>query len=260
MLVCWRVWFAGGLADHWMSTIVWCWMVKTQSGEYATIGRSLPVVKKDTSAMTRKHNKRVEILDEEIVFKRFIFRIVQARLRHELYNGEMSETLTRLSLLRGDSVAVLMHDPDAETIILTEQFRYPTYEKTRASSGWLMEIPAGSGEVHESPEKTISREILEEIGYRLNNIERISTFYVSPGGTSERIILYYARVSPKDRVAEGGGLAKESEDIRTIIMPVSDALKKLQKGDFHDAKTIIALQWLELNQSRLASLAGSSEG
>ncbi len=211
--------------------------------------------------MTRKHTKHVEILDEEIVFKRFIFRIVQARLRHELYNGEMSDTLTRLSLLRGDSVAVLMHDPDAETIILTEQFRYPTYEKTRASSGWLKEIPAGSVEVHESPEKTVSREILEEIGYKLNDIERISTFYVSPGGTSERIILYYARVSPKDQVAQGGGLIKEGEDVRTIIMPVSDALKKLQKGDFHDAKTIIALQWLQLNESRLATTpAASSEG
>lgn len=209
--------------------------------------------------MTKKHNKRVEILDEEIVFKRFIFRIVQARLRHELYNGEMSDTLTRLSLLRGDSVAVLMHDPDAETLIFTEQFRYPTYEKTRATSGWLKEIPAGSVEAHETPEKTITREIMEEIGYTLRETEKISTFYVSPGGTSERIILYYTRVSPKDQVAQGGGLAHEGEDVRTILMPVSDALKKLEKGEFQDAKTIIALQWLQLNQARLAKTSVSPQ-
>ncbi len=200
--------------------------------------------------MTRKANRRVEILEEEIVFKRYIFRIVQARLRHELYNGEMSDVLTRLSLSRGDSVAVLMHDPEAETLIFTEQFRYPTYDKTHAQSGWLIEIPAGTVEPHESPEKTIAREIMEEIGYQLRETQRIGTFYLSPGGTSERIILYYAQVSPTDKTGEGGGLVEEGEDVRTILMPVKEALKKLQHGEFHDAKTIIALQWLQLKQNR----------
>ncbi len=205
--------------------------------------------------MTRKANRRVEILDEEIIFKRFIFSIMQARLRHELYDGEMSDTLTRLSLIRGDSVAVLMHDPEAQTLIFTEQFRYPTYDKERAASGWLVELPAGSVERHESPEKTISREIMEEIGYQLRETHHINTFYVSPGGTSERIILYYARVNPKDRTGKGGGLVEEGEDVQTILMPVSEALKKLRQGEFHDAKTIIALQWFQLNQHQLPTSA-----
>jgi ADP-ribose pyrophosphatase len=101
----------------------------------------------------------------------------------------------------------------------------------------------------ETPEEAIRREIHEETGYRADRVEHISTFYVSPGGSSERIILYYASVSgvgPSDRC---GGLASENEDIKLIETPVANAFDQLRRGEITDDKTIIALMWLEARQS-----------
>jgi ADP-ribose pyrophosphatase len=194
---------------------------------------------------------RVEIASRQVVFKKFFFKVEEAHLRHEKFNGKMSDELVRLNLNRGDSVAAIVHDRDADTVILTEQFRYPTYDK---GPGWLLEIPAGSVEEDEetNPIDTIRREILEEIGYRVEKVQPISTFYVSPGGTSERIHLYYITASPKDRVAKGGGVLGEGEDIRTLVMPVKTALQKIETGEIVDAKSIVGLQWLQIQ--RLASV------
>lgn len=200
--------------------------------------------------MAKISDDRVKILSENVVFDNF-FRIKKAQLRHKLFNGKMSEELTRLSFERGDSAAVIMHSLPDDSIILTEQFRYPTYGK---NSGWILEIPAGSVEADEvaDPTKTMRREILEEIGYSATQqFHKICTFYVSPGGTSERIHLYYTRVTPKDKVARGGGVMHEGEDIRVLSIKVDDALRMVEQGKLLDAKSIIALQWLQINRSRL---------
>ncbi len=190
----------------------------------------------------------VEIISTKDEYKRFFFRIVEAKLKHERYDGTMTEELTRLNLDRGDSAAALMHDPENDTLIFTEQFRYPTYEK---GPGWLLEIPAGTIEAGEDadPTRTLSREIMEEIGYSVSKFKKLCTFYVSPGGTSERIHLYYAQTSTKDKVGKGGGVLKEGEDIRILSIKVNEALKMIDDGRLQDAKSIIALQWLQLHRS-----------
>lgn len=195
-------------------------------------------------------SKRVEIISKEVTYEKFFFTIEEAHFKHELYNGDMSRELVRLNLERGDSAAVLLHDPDADTIILTEQFRYPTYEK---GPGWLLEIPAGTIEKHESSDPTITlrREIMEEIGYKTGRLRFVCTFYVSPGGTSERIHLYYAKVSPTDQKEKGGGVLAEGEDIRVLLVKVGDALRMLANGEIPDAKSIIGLQWLALNRGQV---------
>lgn len=209
--------------------------------------------------------RRVEIIKETQIFERFFFKIIEAELRHELYSGKMSSPLTRLSFVRGDSIAILMHDPDADTVVLTEQFRYPTYRPPAASSaspdlndGWLLEIPAGTVEPGELPEATVRREVREEIGYRVREARHLSTFYLSPGGTSERILLYYASVHPEDQTAKGGGLVAEGEDIRVMLVKVDEALAKVHRGEIHDAKSIIALQWLELHRQELRPRSGQT--
>lgn len=192
-------------------------------------------------------SKQVDIISKEVTYEKFFFTIEEAHFRHELYNGEMSRELVRLNLERGDSAAVLLHDPEANTVILTEQFRYPTYEK---GPGWLLEIPAGTIEKHESSDPTITmrREIMEEIGYKTGKLRFVCTFYVSPGGTSERIHLYYAKASPKDHTEKGGGVLAEGEDIRVLLVKTGDALRMVAKGEIVDAKSIIGLQWLQLNR------------
>lgn len=193
-------------------------------------------------------SKRVEIISKKEDYKRFFFRIEEVHLQHELYNGKMSDKLVRLNFDRGDSAAVVMHDYEADTVIMTEQFRYPTYEK---GPGWILEIPAGTVESEEinDPTKTLRREIMEEIGYSVASFRKICSFYVSPGGTSERIHLYYAKVSPKDKAGKGGGVLSEGEDIRITSLKVNAALHKIDTGEIVDAKTIIGLQWLQLNRS-----------
>ncbi len=185
--------------------------------------------------------KQVEILDRQPVFEKTIFRVDEVRFRHELFAGGMSDELVRLDLDRGDSVAAVVHRTDTQSLILTEQFRISTYFK---GPGWVLELPAGVINEGENPASSMKREIEEEIGYRTAYLQPISTFYVSPGGTSERIILFYAQVSASQRVARGGGMKAEGEDIRVLEIPVDEVFRRLDAGKVFDAKTIIGLQWL----------------
>ncbi|MDX2078363.1 MAG: NUDIX hydrolase [bacterium] len=200
---------------------------------------------------------RVNIISTQEIFNNSFFRIEESKLHHELPNGEMSPEITRLNFVRGDSVAALVHDGENDTFVFTYQFRYPT---TKHDLGWIHEIPAGSLPNGKDPIAHMREEMMEEIGYTVQELVPIKTFYVSPGGTSERIILYYARVSPKDQKSAGGGLAHEGEFVERVTMKADDALKLLDTVDVGDAKTIIALQWFKLNRKKqgfFAKLFGS---
>jgi nudix-type nucleoside diphosphatase (YffH/AdpP family) len=192
--------------------------------------------------------KRIEIIEETEVFKQAIFRVVAATLKFELYDGTMSDKLVRLNLDRGDSVAALIHDVQNDVLLVTEQFRYPTHEK---GPGWLTEIVAGMVDTDEAPADSMRREIWEEVGYRVSSLQHIGTFYLSPGGSSERIHLYYSAVDQADRGSSGGGKLSEGEDVLVMKMPVDQALEELDRGRIMDAKTMIALQWLALNRDTL---------
>lgn len=192
--------------------------------------------------------KRVELIEKKEIFKKFIFTIEEAQLRHEKYDGTMSDTLTRLNLNRGDSVAAILHDTTDDTILFTEQFRYPTYSK---GPGWLLEIVAGMIDGDEEPAIAMRREITEEVGYAVRTLHKINTFYLSPGGTSERIHLFYASVTKEDKVAVGGGVKYEGEDIRSVLLSTDEAMRKMANDEISDAKSLIALQWFQINRLQL---------
>ncbi|MCA9913709.1 MAG: NUDIX hydrolase [Anaerolineae bacterium] len=192
--------------------------------------------------------KRVLILKEDVIFQKLFFSIKEAELQHERYDGEMSPVITRISFERRNAVAAVLHNPDDDTIILTEQFRYPTVATV---GGWIKELPAGVMEEGEEPAITMQRELVEETGYQAEALHNIGTFFVSPGGSSERVFLYYARIQKDSKHSEGGGLVHEGEDIKTEILKVDDALKLLQEGAIMDAKTVIGLQWLQLHRDHL---------
>lgn len=193
-------------------------------------------------------NKRIEIIKEAEVFRQAIFRVVAATLKHELYNGKMSDEMVRLNLDRGDSVAALIHDVQNDDLLLIEQFRYPTYGN---GPGWLTEIAAGMVDAGDVPSETMKREIWEEVGFRVSSLRHIGTYYMSPGGSSERIFMYYAAVDQADRGSSGGGKLSEGEDVLVKNVPVDQALEDLEQGRVLDAKTAIALQWLALNRETL---------
>jgi len=95
----------------------------------------------------------------------------------------------------------------------------------------------------EDPQAALKREVLEETGYEVVSIEKIAQFYVSPGGSSERIVLFYVEVRNATKVAAGGGLVSENEDIQSIWYSPEELQKMVDAGDIHDAKTLIGALW-----------------
>jgi len=185
--------------------------------------------------------KKVIIDNKARVFDDF-FQIEEVYLSYQMFNGTMSDSVRCLNFERGDSVAAVVLNVDTQQLILINQFRYPTYEK---GPGWTSEVVAGMLTPGEEPEAEIKREILEEIGYKTSNLTYISTFYTSPGGSSERIILYYAEVTNHDKIESGGGIIEEGEDVEIVEIPLSELPAQISNGQIVDAKTIIGLLWLQ---------------
>lgn len=183
----------------------------------------------------------VTVHSKRRVFDGF-FKIDEAELSFERFDGEMSRPVKRLCFERGDSVAALIFNRDSRTVILVEQFKYPTYDN---GPGWIVETVAGIAEPGEAADAAVRREVLEEVGYEIERLEPIATFYLSPGGSSERILLYYAEVTNAGKVASGGGLPSEDEDIRPVELSLADVERLLTTGGLHDAKTIVGVQWLQ---------------
>jgi ADP-ribose pyrophosphatase len=188
---------------------------------------------------------KVEVISCRRVFDDF-FKIDEAELRFERYDGAMSEAVRRLNFERGDSAAALLFDARSRTVYLIEQFMYPTLAK---AGGWLETVVAGMIDKGETPAEAIRREILEESGFAAERIEPIADFFVSPGGSSERIFLFCALVS--QRLADGGGVATEHEDIKLVPVALDDFLARLVAHGFADAKTIVAGYWLKENLAKL---------
>ena len=196
--------------------------------------------------------KRVVVEKQKRILDDF-FKVEEAWVSYERFDGSMTPVVRRLNFERGDSVAVLIFNAGTQRILMVSQFRYPTYAK---GPGWITEIVAGMIDGDEAPEDAARREVEEETGFAVSHLEHIATFYVSPGGSSERIGLYYAEVVASDRVGAGGGLAAENEDILDVELTVSEAVREVQNGNIVDAKTIIGILWL---RNRLAGGA-TSEG
>ena len=188
---------------------------------------------------------RVEVRSRRRVFDGF-FKIDEAELAYERFDGAMTPPLKRIVLERGDSVAAVVYHREENRLLFLKQFRFPTFEK---GPGWLTEIVAGMREHDEPPEDALRRELLEEIGFQASHLEPISTFYLSPGGSSERIFLFYVEVTSADKVASGGGLAEENEDILTVSYSPEEVAQAVAAGQIQDAKTLIGILWF---QARMA--------
>jgi ADP-ribose pyrophosphatase len=178
------------------------------------------------------------------------FKIDEYKGHYEQYDGNPSPEQRLLVFERGDSAAALLYDASHREVILIEQFRLPAAMKGQRN-GWVLEPAAGMIRPDETPRATIIREIAEETGYQINDLSEIATFFVSPGGTSERIFLYFAAVRRAQKVGVGGGVKRDGENILTIRMPLTEFFAKLRNREFEDAKLIIAGYWL---RDRLASM------
>lgn len=191
--------------------------------------------------------KKVSIEQKRYILDDF-FKIEEAYLRFEQFNGKMSSVVRRLNVERGNSVAVLVFNENTGKLILVNQFRYPTYQNKH---GWTIELISGMVDPGETPKESAQREIQEETGLRISAFEHITTFYPSPGGSSELIHLFYSEVSgERAKYKETGGLIGHGEDIKAMELTPVEALAKIKSGEIVDAKTIIGIYWLENRQMK----------
>lgn len=152
---------------------------------------------------------------------------------------------------RGNGAVILLYNREKNTVILTEQFRMPTYVNGNAS-GMLIEACAGLLDA-DSPEDCIRRETEEETGYRITQPERVFELYMSPGSVTEILYFFVAEYEDTYRVNEGGGVVEE-EDIRVLELPFPQALQMIENGEIKDGKTVLLLQQLLLKNRLKASV------
>ncbi|PWJ44435.1 NUDIX domain-containing protein [Sediminitomix flava] len=188
-----------------------------------------------------KHPQKVEILSEETVYDDFL-KIRKGTLRHEKFDGGMTDTITRIFNDRGEAVTAILWHKDLQKVVLVRQFRFPIMQSGNA---WLTETVAGILDKGESKFEAIEREVLEETGYKAQKTEFICSFFSTPGNTYEKVHLFYIEVDNASKIEEGGGLDCEYEDIALEFYDKKTLYKMLEEGQIHDAKTIIGLQWLQ---------------
>ncbi len=147
---------------------------------------------------------------------------------------------------RGNGAAILLYNKTKRTVILTRQFRMPTFMNGNPS-GMMIEVCAGILE-GDHPEDCIRKEVEEETGYRIDKVKKVFESYMSPGSVSEILHFFIGQYNEQMKVGEGGGAAHETENIEILEYSFEEALALIDKGSIRDAKTIMLLQYAKVNQ------------
>ncbi|MEN1785087.1 MAG: GDP-mannose pyrophosphatase NudK [Bacteroidota bacterium] len=156
------------------------------------------------------------------------------------------ETQVREAYDRGNGAVILLYNKVKKTVVLTRQFRIPTYLNGN-EDGMMIEACAGILEKGNA-EETIKMEVAEETGYEVTEVQKIFESYMSPGSVTEILYFFIAEYQDSAKVSEGGGVAEETENIEVMEMPFAEALTLFQQGKIKDGKTIMLLQWAVINQ------------
>ena len=190
----------------------------------------------------KEHQIKIEksegISDFYYTYKKITFSMVVSEDRWD--------TQVREILDRGNGATILLYNSKKKTVILTRQFRIPTYLNGN-TTGMLIETCAGSIE-DESPFENIIRETEEETGYHISEPVKIFEAYMSPAAVTEIIHFFIAEYDESMKKSAGGGEASEHEHIEVLELSFAEALDLVKSGEIRDAKTILLLQYAQLNQ------------
>jgi nudix-type nucleoside diphosphatase (YffH/AdpP family) len=154
-------------------------------------------------------------------------------------------TQSREAYDRGNGAAILLYNKEQKTVVLTRQFRLPTFVNGN-DSGMLIEACAGLLD-KDNAEECIRRETEEETGYKVSDIKKIFEAYMSPGSVTEILYFFIAEYSKEMKVAEGGGVDHEEENIEVLELNIEQAMKMVENGEIKDGKTIMLLQYIKLH-------------
>jgi len=168
------------------------------------------------------------------------------KLTYEGTNADGTVTVqSREAYDRGNGATILLFNKQAQTVILTRQFRMPTFINGNPG-GMLIESCAGLLD-KDNPEDCIKRETEEETGYQVTSVKKIFEAYMSPGSVTEILYFFIAEYSSDMKISEGGGIAEENENIEVLEMPFETAIEMISTGEIKDAKTIMLLQYAQIN-------------
>jgi nudix-type nucleoside diphosphatase (YffH/AdpP family) len=157
-------------------------------------------------------------------------------------NGQW-ETTSRETYDRGNGATILLYNRERRSVVLTRQFRYPTYVNGN-DDGMLIEACAGLLD-HDDPETCIRKETEEETGYVVERVRKVFDAYMSPGSVTEKLYFFVGEYSERDRSGLGGGV--DSEDIEVLELSFDEALAMVDRGEIRDGKTIMLLQYASLH-------------
>ncbi len=190
------------------------------------------------------YNPKIEILKTDLLSDNwYILNKVTYRYHKE---DQTVETQIREVYDRGNGAGILLYNTNQKTVILIRQFRLPSYLNGN-DTGMMIEVCAGLLD-KDNPEQCIIREVEEETGFRVNKVQKVFETYVSPGAVTEILHLFVGEYDQSMKVSEGGGIASEQENIEVLEIPFEDALTMIETGEIRDSKTIMLLQYANINK------------
>ena len=186
----------------------------------------------------------VKILNTEVLSDNW-YTLKKITYQYSLKDGTI-QTQDREAYDRGNGATILLYNKEQQTVILTRQFRLPTYINGN-NSGMLIEACAGLLD-KDNAEDCIKRETEEETGYKVTKVRKIFEAYMSPGSVTEILHFFISAYSKSMKVHEGGGLEHEQENIEVLELSIDQAMKMVDNGEIKDGKTIMLLQYLKLHR------------
>lgn len=188
-------------------------------------------------------NPKVKNIKTEILSDHW-YTLSKINFDYQLKGGEWVNQ-TRESYDRGNGATILLYNKKKGTVILIQQFRMPTYTNLN-KTGLMVETCAGVLD-GDDPITCILKETEEETGYQIGSAKKVFESYMSPGAVTEIIHFFIAEYDEKMKVSEGGGLISENEDIDVLEITFQKALQMIDSGEIKDAKTIMLLQYAQIN-------------
>ena len=186
---------------------------------------------------------KVKILNTEILSDNWY---TLRKITYEYTKKDGSKQVqSREAYDRGNGATILLYNRESKTVILTRQFRLPTFVNGN-EDGMLIEACAGLLD-KDNAEDCIKRETEEETGYKVTDVKKVFEAYMSPGSVTEILYFFVAEYSKAMKIGEGGGVEHEEENIEVLEMAMDKAMNMIATGDIKDGKTIMLLQYLKLN-------------
>ena len=189
-------------------------------------------------------NDRIKITSTEILSDNW-YTLNKITYQYQNEKGQW-ESHSREAYDRGNGATILLYNREERTVVLTRQFRMPTYVNGN-KSGMMIEACAGLLD-QDNPEDCIRKETEEETGYRIEKVEKVFESYMSPGSVTEILYFFVAEYHKDMKVSDGGGIQEEQENIEVLELAFDQALAMIKTGEIRDGKTIMLLQYAQIHQ------------